>query len=90
MDNRLCFIEIARIEPPQPDAPTRAAIAGGFPVRFPAKAGFGYQVEASANLSDWSPLGLAHLVRGTQFQFLDSSATNAPLRYYRTRTVTVP
>ena len=88
MDNRLCFVEIARIEPHRLDAPSRVAIAGGFPVRFAGEAGFGYQVDASTNLFDWSPLGLAQLVRGTGFQFLDSGATNAPLRYYRTRTVT--
>lgn len=54
-------------------------------LRFSGSPGFGYVMEASTNLVNW--LALTNLVAGTDglFEFLDTSATNFPTRFYRLR-----
>lgn len=91
VSNRLCFIEIALMAPPVLQVPSRASLSNGsFPLRFAAETGFKYQIEFTTNFLTWSALGLAQHLRGDEFQFTESSFTNPPWRFYRTRTLLAP
>jgi hypothetical protein len=61
---------------------TAPATAGSL-LRFSGSAGFGYVMETSTNLVDWQ--ALINLAAGSDglFEFLDTSATNFPTRFYR-------
>jgi len=61
---------------------TAPATAGSL-LRCGGSAGFGYVMEASTDLTDW--VALTNLVAGSDglFEFLDISATNFPIRFYR-------
>lgn len=63
---------------------TAPATAGSL-LRFGGSTGFEYVMEASTNLFDW--LALTNLVAGPDglFEYLDTSATNFPTRFYRLR-----
>jgi hypothetical protein len=55
----------------------------GFALNFSGLSNASYAVLASTNLVNWSRLGPATQGSAGQFFFLDSSATNRPLRFYR-------
>jgi hypothetical protein len=63
---------------------TAPATAGSL-LRCSGSAGFGYVMETSTNLVDW--LALTNLVAESDglFEFLDTTATNFPTRFYRLR-----
>jgi hypothetical protein len=56
--------------------------ATGFGLLLSGIAGEVYAIEASTNLLDWQPLGALTNLTGS-VDFLDSAATNLPLRFYR-------
>ncbi len=87
-NNRLCFVEIARIDPPKLNIAGRGAAAnGGLAFGFEGEAGFKYQIESSINLADWFPIGLAGQQRGMVFEFTDTDTHPPGRRFYRTRTL---
>jgi hypothetical protein len=53
-------------------------------LRWSGEPEFVYELQCSSNLADWFPLGWVGGTNGA-FEFIDSSATNAAERYYRTR-----
>ena len=55
-----------------------------FQMRVTVSGGAGYVVEATTNLTDWTPV-LTNSVGA--IDFVDASATNLPARYYRTRQI---
>jgi hypothetical protein len=42
-----------------------------------------YQVQISADLIGWSPLGVATVAEDGTFTFVDSTASESPIRFYR-------
>jgi hypothetical protein len=84
--NRVCFIEMTRIEPVRLEAPVRFAGGPGFTVRFTGEAGFRYQLETSSSLAIWQTAGPATPLFDGRFQFVDSGSTNRS-RLYRARVV---
>jgi Bacterial lectin len=62
-------------EPVAPITPLPADPAFGY--RLPDNVGLGYQIEASTNLEEWTPLTNA------AFYFRDPKSTNYPQRFYR-------
>jgi len=52
--------------------------------------GHSYEVQASANLSTWSTVGIVTLNSGVTTSFTDSSATGQPARFYRLQELRLP
>jgi hypothetical protein len=84
--NRLCFIEVTRIEPVRLEPPPRFKGAAGFTVQFTGEAGFRYRIESATALPAWQTAGEAATLFDSRFQFIDSSSTNLS-RIYRARQV---
>jgi hypothetical protein len=57
---------------------------GSFRIQFNGALGQTYSVQTSSNLVDWANAGAAAHLGGGLFEFVDTSATNAPVRFYRT------
>jgi hypothetical protein len=74
--------------PPQLSAPTAGASdAGAWQLNFAGDPNATYSLWASTNLVDWDRIGTVPEPNPGQYQFLDTSATNGPQRFYR---VTAP
>lgn len=58
---------------------------GSFQLSFPGLSNLTYSVWGSTNLTGWILLGSATQPTPGQFYYNDTSATNAPLRFYRVR-----
>jgi len=87
LNNRLCFVEIARIEPPRLTAKIQlSAEVQEVVLNFEGEPGFAYFIESSENLTEWQSLGLAVHQRGLHFQFKENSSDRASHRFYRVRT----
>ena len=56
---------------------------GGFNLRFSGYTNLPYQVWASTNLIQWTPLGTASATSNGWLQFVDNDAPNWPQRFYR-------
>jgi len=84
VNNKICFIELASLTSPpillsphhQPDGNVSFAVQG--------TDGVNYVVEASTNLTTWIPVS-TNVPSGGLFQFVDSTATNQPFRFFRGR-----
>jgi uncharacterized repeat protein (TIGR03806 family) len=85
-NNKICFVEITSLAPPlaphllapqvQPDGTIRLLVQGSD--------GINYIVEASTNLSTWTPV-FTNAPVGNLFDFVDPDATNHAFRFYRGR-----
>jgi hypothetical protein len=73
---------------PQPIPRLMLSTAGlqisGSDIFFNGMAGLFYQIQASANLTDWEPLGTTSS-GSDAFSFLDNQSTNLNMRFYRVR-----
>ena len=54
-----------------------------FQFQFDGGSRSAFEVEASTNLTHWVFTGQATNISGSLFQFIDSSVTNFPSRFYR-------
>ncbi len=79
-DESLALNPLWPVGPPTPAVLT-AASAGpnGFQLVVSGVAGFAYEVQASANLIEWTTIGSGN----APFTFLDAASTNFPARFYR-------
>ncbi len=71
---------------PAPDArPANLPVYSSLGYRFliGSEANHQYLTEFSTNLSDWLPLQ-TNQIQGTELEIFDTSATNSPMRFYRT------
>ena len=77
-------VTVTILPPPalQTAAYSRNANAG-FSFSFAGVSGASYSIRASTNFTNWSWLGYATQSSPGQFRFLDTGATNRPLRFYR-------
>jgi hypothetical protein len=58
---------------------------GQFRIQFIAPTGQSYSVQSSSNLLNWVNRGTASSLGNGRFEFIDPTTTNAPIRFYRTR-----
>jgi hypothetical protein len=75
-------------DPPIIDSLTRLA-NGTAQLRFLSATNFGFTVLAATNVglpaSNWTVLGVTTNLGGATYQFIDSTVTNYPRRFYRLR-----
>jgi hypothetical protein len=71
----LIAVPSLRVEVVPPDV-------SGFAVRVVGPGAQPFTLEASTNLTEWTPLGSA-LLRGNSFEFIDTESQTAPSRFYR-------
>ena len=87
MSNRICFLEIARLERPRLEL--KRFTDGSIALRFSGEIGAEYAIEASSNLVQWTDLGRARRTGAFDFSFIDVPGAE-PYRFYRTRTLILP
>lgn len=86
INNKLNFIEIAAL----PNTPPTWLLGNtpltndGFLLTLQGTNGIHYVVEATTNLTLWTPI-FTNLTASNRLEFIDATATNYPLRFYRAR-----
>lgn len=85
-NNKICFIEITSLAPPLPPTLLAPQVLSDGTIRLLLQGsdGINYVVEASTNLSTWTPV-FTNAPVGNLFDFVDPDATNHPFRFYRGR-----
>jgi hypothetical protein len=87
MSNRICFVEISRLER------TRLELErlenGSIALGFSGEIGAEYTIEASSDLVQWTELGRPDPTNRFRFRFVNPSGAN-PYRFYRARTLILP
>jgi hypothetical protein len=92
-DNYMLFdnyrVTAEQVVPPPPAPPTLLAVAhltnGQFLLRLNGEPGRSYAIDASTNLSQWNGLITNSTGATGTLDYLDSTATNHPSRFYRGR-----
>jgi hypothetical protein len=87
MSNRICFLEISRLERPRLEL-TRLA-NGSITLGFSGEIGAEYAIEGSSDLVQWTELGRAERSSAGRFGFTAPPGEN-PYRFYRARTLILP
>jgi uncharacterized repeat protein (TIGR03806 family) len=85
-NNKICFIEITSLTPPLAPQLLAPQVLSDGTIRLLVQGsdGINYVVEASTNLSTWTPV-FTNAPVGNLFDFVDPDATNHPFRFYRGR-----
>lgn len=85
-NNKINFIEIAALPATPPTWLLGNSILtnDGFHLTLQGTNGLYYVVEATTNLSTWTPI-FTNRTAGDRLEFMDAAATNYPLRFYRAR-----
>ncbi len=79
-DESLALNPLWPVGPPTPAVLTAASVGpDGFQFVVSGVAGFAYEVQASANLIEWTTIGSGN----APFTFSDAASTNFPARFYR-------
>jgi hypothetical protein len=79
-------VSVNVVLPPGPQispVKSRVQVNGTFDLNFSGQSNATYRVWASTNLVNWESLGNGLITSNGWFQFLDSSASNWPQRFYR-------
>jgi hypothetical protein len=86
INNKLNFIEIAALPatPPTWLVSTPALTNGSFRLTLQGTNDIYYVVEATTNLTSWTPI-FTNITISNRLDFMDVSATNYPVRFYRAR-----
>jgi len=87
MSNRICFLEISRLE--QARLELERLTNGSIALGFNGEIGAEYAIEASSNLVQWTELGRPARNSVHRFEFIDPLAAD-PTRFYRARTLILP
>ena len=85
--NRICFLEIARLERPRLEL--KRFSDGSISLSFNGEIGAEYAIESSSNLVQWTELGRAGRTGALDFRFIDAPGAN-PYRFYRARILILP
>lgn len=76
----------AAVTPPSPPILTSVTLEGGaFQFSYTNNSAQTYSVHMSTDLVDWTMLGLATQTSPGEYQFIDSTTTGIPLRFYQLR-----
>lgn len=82
-DQATATVTVASPEPPKVGSATLLA-NGQFQLTLTGVAGQSFVIEKSIDLKSWEPV-LTNSFQNSLYQFIDSSATNAPYQFYRAR-----
>lgn len=85
--NRICFLEISRLE--QPRLELERLADGTVTLGFIGEFGAEYAIEGSSDLVQWTELGRAGRGSASRFGFIDPPTAN-PYRFYRARILILP
>lgn len=87
ISNRICFLEISRLERPRLEL--ERLTEGSISLGFSGEMGAEYAIEGSSNLVQWVELGRAQWSGGRSFGFTEPP-TGDSYRFYRARTLILP